>query len=106
MKLTSAVLLTAAACVMLVSCARVKGQIYNDLDGGIYLKVYGKSGAVIAYGELPGRTRLGLFETSGKIGRIEYTVGSGRSCQIDESTLRKDIAIGQDQRWRLHLRGC
>jgi hypothetical protein len=106
MKLTSAVLLIAASCVMLVSCARVEGLIYNDLDDSIYLKIYGKSGAIIGSGNLPGQTWLTLYQTSDKIGRIEYTVGSGRSCQIDESTLRKDIAIGRDQTWQLHLRGC
>jgi hypothetical protein len=106
MKLTPTVLLATAACVTMVGCARVAGQVYNDLNDGIYLKIYGKSGVVIAYGDLPGRRRLVLLETSDMIDRIEYTVGPNQSCKIDQSTFTKDIAVGRDHIWRIHLQGC
>lgn len=108
MKLTSAMPLTAAACIMLASCGdpAMTGQIYNDLNVGIHFQFYGKSGEDLGHGDMPGRTWLfvqGL--NSDAISQIEYTVGSGRSCQIDQSTFRKEIA-GQEGLWQLHLRGC
>jgi hypothetical protein len=76
------------------------------MNDDIYLDVYGKSDAVIAYGNLPAGKALGLKETGDMIVRIKYSVGSGQPCQIDQSALRKDIAVGQDKTWQLHLRGC
>ena len=99
-------LLVVAACTMAVSCEPMRGVIYNDLDVDIYLMIYGKSDSLIGQGELPGMRNLIMLEASDMIDRIEYTVGSGRACQVDKLTFRKEIRVAQDEVWELHLKGC
>jgi hypothetical protein len=76
------------------------------MNDDIYLYVYGEADAVIVYGNLPARTWLHLKETGDMIVRIKYSVGHGRLCQIDQPTLRKEIVVGQDKTWQLHIKGC
>lgn len=113
MKVSNA-LLSALVCVVLASCSRdsgdsgdsrVAGLIYNDLEGGIYLKIYAKSGALVDHGKVPGQKLVTMPETSDEIGRLEYTVDSGRLCRMDEPTLRREVQITHNV-WVLHLTGC
>jgi len=88
----------------LASCKSFKGEVVNNADEDVYLRIYDNRGKLGTYGEIKSQQNLTLNSDVDDIARMDYRYGNVQ-CSLRADQLKR-IVQWDDGFWKIILKHC